>query len=308
MTRAMLPEPSEASLPAGGKICAVMVTWNPDSNLERNIRALRPQVSKLIVVDNGSDPKGRVLIESLAVACDFLVLRSSINLGIATALNAGIRQALAEESYDWIGTFDDDSRVAPEYSSLMLQGLRACPFREQVALVGPWHLLFPQAPSEENLRRQVTPPFAEQTVMLQSGSLIRSDVFDTAGKLDGSFFIDYVDFEYCLRLRKHGFRIIEARNAVVAHEVGRPTSHNVMYKSCVVYNHSPARRYYAARNRLRVYGRYFFSEPRWILHDAWSWLKELIKLLLFESDKAAKLRCMARGVWDAVRGRSGMME
>ncbi len=257
------------------KICAVMVTHNPDLNLRENIRALLPHVSRLIVVDNCSDPTGRSLVQSIASASDFHVIWNEKNLGIASALNAGIR---------------------------------ACPFREKVALIGPYHLLFPEIPEERKLRGRVTPPFEERTVMLQSGSLIRSHVFRVAGMPDDSFFIDYVDFEYCLRLRKHGFRIIEARNAVLAHEIGKPTSHKVIYKSCVVYNHSPIRRYYAVRNRLRLYVRYLFREPGWILHDAWSWLKELIKLMMFESDKAGKLRCMARGVWDAMRCRSGPME
>ena len=294
------------------KICAVMVTHNPDLNLRENIRALLPHVSRLIVVDNCSDPTGRSLVQSIASASDFHVIWNEKNLGIASALNAGIRVALAEGAaegaYDWIATFDDDSMVWPNFSESMIQALQACPFREKVALIGPHHLLFPEIPEERKLRGRVTPPFEERTVMLQSGSLIRSHVFRVAGMPDDSFFIDYVDFEYCLRLRKHGFRIIEARNAVLAHEIGKPTSHKVIYKSCVVYNHSPIRRYYAVRNRLRLYVRYLFREPGWILHDAWSWLKELIKLMMFESDKAGKLRCMARGVWDAMRCRSGPME
>ena len=40
--------------PKKGRICAIMVTYNPDSPLEQNIRAVLPQVDKLIIVDNGT--------------------------------------------------------------------------------------------------------------------------------------------------------------------------------------------------------------------------------------------------------------
>src|SRR5258708_31073610 len=156
--------------------------------------------------------------------------------------------------------------VWPNFSESMLQALQACPFLENVAFIGTHHLLFPEIPEERKLRGRLTPPFEERTVMLQSGSLMRSHVFRVAGMPDDSFFIDYVDFEYCLRLRKHGFRIIEARNAVLAHEIGKPTSHKVIHKSCVVYSRSPSRRYHAARHRLRSYVSYRLLEPRLVRH------------------------------------------
>ena len=40
--------------PAHADICAVIVTYNPDSSFEQNVRALLPQVGKLVIVDNQS--------------------------------------------------------------------------------------------------------------------------------------------------------------------------------------------------------------------------------------------------------------
>ena len=279
-----------------------MVTYNPDSALEQNIRALLPQVDKLIVVDNGSEPDNRERIQAIALACGFDILWNEENLGIAGGLNAGIRRAFANADYAWIATFDHDSRVSPGFRDIMLQAWSSCPFRDQVALIGPYQVLFPENPEVRALRGPWSPLFVERPVMLQSGSLLSTESLRCVGLLDESFFIDYVDFEFCLRLRKHGLRIIEATNAALVHRVGAPTSHSVLKHTCVVFNHSPVRRYYAARNRLRVYRRYLLSDPRWIAHDAWSWFKEVIKLLLFEQDRWQKLKSMAKGAWDAVCG------
>jgi rhamnosyltransferase len=289
--------------PAATKICAVMVVYNPDSTLEQNVRALLKEVARLIVVDNCSEPPTRSRIAALAATCNFEVIWNRENIGLAAGLNTGIRCAQANEQYQWIATFDQDSRVSPGFGTAMLAAQAACPFRDKVAMIAPHHLLSSEVDEE-------TPPhdglqFREITVALQSGSLFSRSALKDVGLFDETFFIDYVDFEFCLRLRKHGFRLIEATDAPIYHRVGTPTRHRFLGINCTVFNHSPLRRYYAARNRLRVYRRYALSDPRWIGHDMWSWFKEIVKLVLFESNRLEKLAFVARGEWDAIRGRGG---
>jgi rhamnosyltransferase len=289
--------------PAATKICAVMVVYNPDSTLEENIKALSNEVSRLIVVDNCSELPIRSRIAALAAACNFEVIWNKENIGLAAGLNTGIRCALANEQYQWIATFDQDSRVFPGFGAAMLAAQAACPFRDKVALIAPHHVPSMEIGDETRLRDGLQ--FREITVALQSGSLFSRPAFKDVGLFDEAFFIDYVDFEFCLRLRKHKFRLIEATGAPIYHRVGIPTGHKFLGITCTVFNHSPLRRYYAARNRLRVYRRYALSDPRWIYHDIWSWFKEIVKLVLFESNRWEKLAFAARGVWDAIRGRGG---
>jgi rhamnosyltransferase len=280
-----------------------MVVYNPESTLEENIKALLNEVAKLVVVDNCSEPSVRSRIAALAAACNFEVIWNKENIGLAAGLNTGIRSALANDQYQWIATFDQDSRVFPGFGAAMLAALAACPFRDKVAVIAPHHLpsleIGGETPSCDGLQ------FQEITVALQSGGLFSRSAFKDVGLFDEEFFIDYVDFEFCLRLRKHGFRLIEAIETPIYHQVGTPTRHRFLGISCTVFNHSPLRRYYAARNRLRVYRRYALSDPHWICHDIWSWFKEIVKLVLFESNRWEKLAFAARGGWDALRGRGG---
>lgn len=280
-----------------------MVVYNPDSTLDQNIRALLNEVPSLMVVDNCSEPSVRSRIAALAATCNFEVIWNKENIGLAAGLNTGIRCALANERYQWVATFDQDSRVSPGFSEAMVAAYAACPFRDKVAMIAPHHLLSSEA--GEVTAPQDSLQFREITVALQSGSLFRRSVLKDVGSFDESFFIDYVDFDFCLRLRKRGFHLIEATRAPIHHRVGTPTTHTFLGKTCMVFNHSALRRYYAARNRLRVYRRYVFSDPRWIGHDMWSWFKEIVKLALFEKNRLKKLAYMARGGWDALRGRGG---
>lgn len=299
-----LTPPANPATSAAARICAVMVVYNPDSTLEQNIRALLNEVARLIVVDNCSEPSTRSRIAALAATCNFEVIWNKENIGLAAGLNVGIRRALPDEHYTWIATFDQDSKVSPGYSNTMLTAYALCPFRDKVGLIAPCHVLFPDTATERPPRD--APQFREIPVTLQSGSLFSRSALKDVGLFDESFFIDYVDFDFCLRLRKRGCRIIEATGALLYHRVGTPTRQRFLGMTCTVFNHSPLRRYYAARNRLRVYQRYVFSDPRWIGHDMWSWFKEIVKLVLFENNRLEKLAFVARGGWDAIRGRGGI--
>ena len=291
--------------PASARIAVVLVTYNPDSSLEQNIRALLRQVDKLIVVDNGSEPAIRNAIETLASKWNFEVIWNGKNLGLAKALNIGVGRLLSVGDYAWIATFDQDSLVDSGFRDAVLGALAQCPFRDKVAAIGPQLLMRSDSAGANLDARNATASFAERKVVLQSGCMISAAVLRDVCMFDETFFIDYVDFEFCLHVRKRGFRILEATNTLVTHRVGAPSLHRFLNITCMVFNHSPVRRYYAARNRLRVYWRYFLSDPHWICHDAWSWFKEVIKLLLFEQDRRQKLAYITRGLWDAVLGRSG---
>jgi rhamnosyltransferase len=310
----MVPNPSDTSVPASPlraelqkvKICAVMVTYNPDSPLEQSVRALLTEVDRLIIIDNGSEPPIRAQIEAIASACQVEVIWNRENLGLATALNMGIRSALGSDDYAWIATFDQDSQVSPGYRDAMLNAYVSCPYRDRIGIVGPHHVMFPDELTDRHAQEQFTPLFREITVIMQSGIFVSTKVLREAGLFDDSFFIDYVDIEFCLRLRKSGYKVMEACNAALAHRLGDPSRHTIFGKTTTVYSHSPLRRYYASRNRLRMYPRYLLSDFSWICHDAWSWFKEVVKLVLFEQDRRRKLLFIAKGAWDAVRGRSGM--
>ena len=287
------------------RICAVIVTFNPESILEENIRALLSEVDKVVIVDNSSTNERRRMIGDLACRTGVEVIWNPKNEGIAAALNRGIQAALSENDYRWIATFDQDSRVLPGFKAAMLAAYQACPFREQVGLLGPCYIHSMSRTDWQKEDRQRASLFKELPSTMTSGNLIDPKSFDVCGMFDASFFIDYVDHEFCLRLRKHGLRVIEATQAKLEHRLGSPTLHRIFARTVVTSNHSAGRRYYNTRNRLRVYRTYIFAEPLWIASDMYGWSKEILKLLLFEQDRKAKLSSILKGAWDAIRETTG---
>jgi rhamnosyltransferase len=277
-----------------------MVTYNPEPTFEQNVRALLPQVGKLIIVDNQSAAAGHSVVAQTAAACEVEVIWNQQNRGIAAGLNAGIDRALATGTYSWIATFDQDSHVPPDYVTSILEAYSACSYRDEVAIVGAnYNQIQGCGANPIPTRRGFM--FREIKSTITSGSFVKSTAFEICGRYDESLFMDYVDHEFCLRLRKHGFRIIQAGNAVLEHRLGSPTLHRFLWKSFLSTNHSPSRRYHNARNRLIVYRRYLGSEVLWVLNDAFGWLREIVKVAVVEPNRAQKLVSTAKGAWDAMK-------
>src|ERR1700686_4316422 len=94
-------------------ICAVVVTYFPKLACVENLAALAPHVGKLLIVDNGSSVQTLEPVEVAAQRLDATVVRLGSNLGIAAALNVGLKLA-REQGYRWLATFDQDSQATPE--------------------------------------------------------------------------------------------------------------------------------------------------------------------------------------------------
>ena len=137
---------------------------------------------------------------------------------------------------------------------------------------------------------------------MTSGSLLRLAAYEKAGPFRDEFFIDFVDIEYCLRLHASGYRVIQAEQACLEHHVGTRIGPGGWLS---VTTHSPLRKYYKTRNRLRVWQEYGRLFPGYVWRDRSRFLLEFIRLLLFEPEKKAKLGMMWRGIHDYRRGRFG---
>ena len=281
-------------------VCAVMVTYDPEPSFEQNVRNLLPQVGRLIIVDNQSSSVTHSLIRQAASTHGVEVIWNERNLGIAGALNRGIDRALASNQYRWIATFDQDSRVPPDYLTTLFESYSACPFRDKVAMIGATYTSPAREFAPDSMSARNGCGFREVKTLMTSGSLVKSSAFSECGRFDQSLFMDCVDHEFCLRLRRYGFRVIQAKQALLPHQPGSPTSQRILWKRFTTTNHSPSRRYYNAHNRMLVYRRYLSSEPLWALRDVFDWSRDVIKVVLFERNRTQKLASIAKGTWAAI--------
>lgn len=294
-------------------IVAVIVSHEPDERLDAVLDAALSQCTRVVLVDNASSEGMRRHLRDRAEAGPALTLiENDDNRGLAAAQNQGLEIARSAGA-DWILLLDDDSVPAPHMVARLLEGWRSLADRHRVGLLSPrlsdaegtlkpyllssgtgWDLRRGRMGSGAVVRDGV---FA-----IASGSLIRRDVLDLVGPMAGPFFIDYVDIEFSLRLRRAGFEIVGIGDAVLTHRLGDFHETEVLGRKVALNTHSAWRRRLIHRNRVRVWRRYVAEVPAWVAWDMTAALYDVWKAAVYERDKAAKLRAIFGGFLAGWRG------
>lgn len=283
-------------------VCAVIVTFFPRENVINNIAALREQVENLVIVDNGTCGRPLTLLRAASQDFNCVLLENGSNRGVAAALNVGVRWALLH-TYQWVALFDQDSTASDCMVDAMIRKYQASHSPDRVAVVTPKHI---EANSGAWNRPSLFTELDSPLTAITSGSLIPSRIFELCGEFEEDLFIDYVDHEYCLRVRSLGYTIALCEDAVLYHPVGAPAIRRVLgIRTVRTLNHRAERRYYIARNQVTMLRRYWRRYPRWCANEFLSSAKEAIKAVLVEEGRTGKMFMYALGVFDGLRGKLG---
>jgi rhamnosyltransferase len=261
------------------------------------------QVQGLVVVDNGSNADELVPLSAASQTFGFQLIENGENLGIAEALNQGVRWAKSKE-YPWVVLFDQDTKITADFIDHMFAAWESHPHRERVGSIHPRHVI-PESGVEVWVPRDSD---GSPLLPMTSGSLMPVWIFDKVGWFASEYFIDLVDWEYCFRIRAAGFLIADSRHARLLHAPGNPAEATVLGHTFLQSNHNATRRYYITRNRIVFCRKYFRSFPGWVGSCAYAQLKETIACLLVEQDRASKFRNILLGTWDGLMGRMGKRE
>lgn len=288
------------------KICAVMVCFYPDiEELSSNIISIVKQVDKLIIVDNSEKPVSSDFITEQHQKTKIEWVSLKQNLGIGAAHNVGIKIAV-ELNYDGILLLDQDSNPPENLVSVLSSGVEFLKGQGiKLACLGPD--IFNKNTNESykplvNKGVDLNQDFVEKDVLISSGKLLVADAVKEIGMMDESLFIDLVDFEWCWRARKYGYRIFSSKETKMGHMVGQK---NV--KILKVYNlliPSPIRHYYQFRNTILLLKRSYVPNY-WKLKALVERGIELFIYPLFVSPKLNRLQYILKGIVDGLLNRKG---
>lgn len=291
------------------KVSAVIVTYFPRvETLCELVGALVADGCHVVVVDNTPKADG-TWGGARERGVSYVPLGR--NLGIAKAQNVGIEQAFAVGA-EAIILFDQDSR----YSTGMVPEMAGVLDASRCGVVAPVCIddrSGRELPAHSLVRRKFgwvsiekiralggQRPLGADLVMA-SGTLATAETYRSVGYLDESLFIDFVDFEWCLRCKAKGVRIQVLPRATMRHNLGMRTI-DLWVMSGIV--HSAERTYYKVRNPILLLRR---------KHVPWGFavreaLVAVVQGILVAPKSPAPLlhmRSVVRGIWDGVRNVSG---
>lgn len=222
------------------------------------------------------------------------------NLGVATALNQGLQQAVVGK-YRWMLTLDQDTEWHPDMVQTLLEAAASAPSETHI-IGGNYY---------DPRRKRFTAPVDGQAELIPTKTVITSGslvdpafVWDIGGYRD-DYFIDQVDHEVCLRARKRGAGVAVTRRPVMTHTVGGADGIRIPFTTTTLPGHSALRKYYIARNSIVTLMGYWRHEPVWCSKRFAKMLLGVAGVVAGEHDKLTKLRAFWAGWRDAIAGRMG---
>jgi GT2 family glycosyltransferase len=206
----------------------VILTWNDGALLQPAIDSALAStgvVVRVIVVDNGSDPPA-----APAPSDRVTVVRNADNRGVAAARNQGVGLGSAP----FVCVLDSDARLAPDCLRVLVDAVGADP---RTALAGPVFVgqsvdaSAGLAPTfSRKLARLVGATARYGTVRRSSDEAVwrvdfcigpcqcfRRVAYDAVGGTDESFFYGPEDADFCMRLRRRSWNVVQVRDARCEH-------------------------------------------------------------------------------------------
>lgn len=273
------------------KIGAGIVSFNPEINrLKENIQSIIKQVESVLIVDNGSENISEV--EELCENSGCELIKLDDNKGIAYALNK-ICKYFYFLDFEWVITLDQDSVSPTDIVSKM-----SIHISEKVGAIGP-RIIYRH---NERFVKNASKNIEEVDWLITSATLTNLSSWKEIGGFDNVLFIDGVDKDFCFRLVKRGYKILQCNDVELLHELGDLRCRKILGKTIYVTNHSPKRKYYMARNAVYLDKKNNTSGRKKYI------IKLLIKTLLYESDKISKFNAIIEGINDGRQmcgGRNG---
>lgn len=242
------------------KVSIIILNWNGlDDTAEclESLKKVNYPNYEVIVVDNASDGNDAgVLKEKFG---DYIhLIQNDKNYGCGEGFNIGIRYVLADSQPEYIMIMNNDVVVAPDFLDELV---RVAESDEQIGIVGPKIYYYDYKGRNDviwsaggkiqrwslKIRRQIgikdndlAKYQALASVDWITGAVLmfKSYLTEKVGLLNPWYFIGYEDIEYCLKVRKHGFKIYYVPTARVWHKVG------VSLKKAKILEEDAASRYY----------------------------------------------------------------
>lgn len=236
------------------KTWSVIVAYFPDTQrINALVARLLVQGTEIIVYDNGGAQAAVDKREHV------YVVGNGQNTGIATALNESIAFAVSKGA-DYIATFDQDS-YPPDGMIPALQRRLSRHKDEGVVAVGPvcydvrngqftWPVFSPARYGFKRINPDQRNDPIPSVFLITSGMVFSTEGYQSVGRFDDSLFIDHVDTAWGLRANAMGKTLLTCPETRMKHELSRSAPR--FFLGRLVLDYPPIRRYYTARNSIRL--------------------------------------------------------
>ena len=304
------------------KVAAYMTAYQEIEAVDRCIGAIERQsypIKEIFIVDNSSND-----LELQHKYTNVTVDRHPENVGVAGGLNIAIRWAI-EKGYDFLWLFDQDSEPGVDVLEKLLLKYQELSSRgEKLGIITPQIIDIntqQEFPGYVFSEYQLVPKpgyyelkdFYDCDAVITSGSLVNISAAKCVELPKSEYFLDAVDYSYCMNFRKEGYKIIVVKDAMMKHRIGKYSKVKVRKRKgdgeeVTTFICSPSRYYYACRNHTYFETR---AAGRKMLYPALKHRLKFSKMMIeriisYEPDLVVpKIWACVIGTFDGLRGKLG---
>lgn len=272
------------------RLAGVVVWYNPSDNEKQNIFSYLDDIEKLYIIDNSEKTSNDSFDNN-----KIIYIGLGENVGIAKALNIACEK-VCSEGYDYILTMDQDSCFKHGELKKLID-ISSKQDLTNVGIISPWH----------NTKLKVEKPEEDISYPLDvmtSGNILNLEIYKKIGGFKDFLFIDGVDIEYCLNLKRNNYKVMQINSISLEHNLGDIFYRKFLWKEFMCDNHNYLRIYYMCRNYRYIRKEYSDIAPEFC--NILVKIKGLIfKIIFYEKDKFRKLRSINYGIRDFKKNKYG---
>lgn len=276
------------------RIAAIFTTYQPEADFRTRIDAIVRRCIVTIVMDNTPGGYAFPDVRGLTVRQD------GVNKGLGRALNLGIEEA-RRLGCNAVVLFDQDSTPDARFVDALVQAHERLGAKE--VCVGP-RLLDDATLADAAALTPVGASWApaEVTCLPTSGMFFTLHDVGVADTFPEDFFLDFVDFDWCWRMRAKGWRLYRLDHLPMFHRLGLAQR---QFLGLTYHVPAPYRHYFQFRDTLRLLARsyvpmYFKFRLALIL------VPKFIAYPIVLDHGLERIRWMLRGIVDAWHGVGGI--
>ncbi len=212
------------------KVFILILNWNQKKYTLQCIRSIKKtnyKNYKIVLIDNNSDDNTTDAVKLNFP--DVKIIQNKKNYGYAEGNNKGIKYALKNKA-DYVLILNNDTIISKDSLKKLIQVIQS---DKKIGVAGPkvysfHHRNYLQSTglqlnlitgSAKDLRKNFRNP-REVDAVIGCGLLVRAEIFRIVGLLDKKFFMYMEEIDFCIRVKKKGYKIIYVPSAKIWHKGG----------------------------------------------------------------------------------------
>ena len=230
------------------KYAGVVVLYNPEEEVVKNIESYLPCIERLYVLDNSEEINNQIY-EQLNNNSKIEYVNLMGNKGLAYALNVGCHMAISED-FDYVLTMDQDSLFMDGAVKNIIQFIENTTERYTIIAANAVSIYNDEVTQDKKIAyTELNDSNEECNWVMTSGSMMSLKDYSNTNGFDEEMFIAHIDIDLCIQFFNNGCKIIKLANAKLYQQFGNSKPRKILWKTVHPSYANAVRTYYLFRNQ-----------------------------------------------------------